>query len=364
MGKKAAFLLVHFGMVALTYVTALLTIVAGWAGVTPAQRSWFVTWLSLGMMPLLLINFCFLLWWIGQWRRFSLLPLTILLLNIPFITAMFQLDLRPDEYKPPELKILSYNMCGFGQADLKGTMENIVRYLTDEKVDIVCFQEFWATPTYPLDSICATFAPRFAHHAAYHQPTGLELAIFSRFPISNSELLSFSGTANSTLWADVELPGLPIRVFNAHFQTTNFNQSSNELARIKNKGITDISGKKAFDVIVKRLKNNAFRRTEQVTRVRNVMDTTKRAIIVCTDLNDTPASYAYKRVKGDLVDGFKSAGEGYAYTYKSLFRIFRLDYIFYDARFDGLRYYSPRLSWSDHNPVVLELAFGSGEKER
>lgn len=356
MGKKTAFLLAHLLLVIATYVVAIFTIVGWFAGIVPPQNSWLVTIISLGMMPLLVVNTFLFIWWLCQLKFLAILPLGVILLNVGFITSMFQFDFR-EEKGLPNLKIASYNMHGFAQSDLKGSMENIVLFLGNEKVDIVCFQEFWATPKYPLDSIRETFRPVFPYCAALAQQTGLELAIFSKYPISDFSLLSFPGTANSTIWADVDIPGHPVRLFNAHFQTTNFNQSQKEINRLKDKGISDRTGKEAFDVIMDRLRSNAYQRTEQVERVRGVMDRTSRPIIFCGDFNDTPASYTYKRIKEGLIDGFKSSGKGYGSTYKPLMRIFRLDYILYDPEFEGVLCYSPNLLWSDHNPVIQELRF-------
>ena len=160
------------------------------------------------------------------------------------------------------------------------------------------------------------------------------------------------------MWADIEVDGRPLRIFNVHFQTTSISQSKAEIERLREKGITDRDGKKAFDLIMERMRFNAYKRTEQVNAVRNAMDRTGRTVILCGDFNDTPASYTYKEIKKEMVDGFKSCGKGYAYTYKGMLRLLRLDYIFYAPGMEGIRYYSPNLYWSDHNPVLLELAFG------
>lgn len=359
MGKKAAFLLAHALLVVATYVIVGLT-VAGWlAGIMPPQKSWVITVLSLGMTPLLAINLLLVLWWAYKRKLLAILPLAAILLNIGFITSMFQFDTRKSSAVRSDLKVVSYNIHGFGQSDLRGTMDNLALYFNKEEVDIVCFQEFWTTEKCPIDSIQASFSQVMPYHAAHPQETGTELAIFSKYPISASGLLSFPETANSTMWADIEVGGRRIRVFNAHFQTTNINQSQDKIYRLRDRGITDQKGKEAFDDIMDRLYLNACKRTEQVEKVRAVMDTTSEPMIFCGDFNDTPASYTYKRIKGELKDGFKSAGKGYASTFKPMLGLFRLDYIFHSPEFTGMKYYSPDLSWSDHHPVMLELDLGN-----
>ena len=41
-------------------------------------------------------------------------------------------------------------------------------------------------------------------------------------------------------------------------------------------------------------------------------------VILCGDFNDTPASYTYRTVKGDLTDGFRDCGSGFGYTLSSI----------------------------------------------
>lgn len=358
MGKKATLLLMHLFLVIATYIVAGFTIAGWFAGMIPPQRSWFITLLSLGMTPLLGLNLLLMLWWVCKRKLLAVLPLGVMLLNIGFITAMVQVNFRNETGRIADLKIATYNIHGFAQKELKSTMSNIAGYLASEKVDVVCFQEFKTTPACPLDTIRAAFAPVMPYCAAIAQESGIEIAIFSRYPISSSCLFPFAETANSAMWADIEVDGRPLRIFNVHFQTTSISQSKAEIERLREKGITDRDGKKAFDLIMERMRFNAYKRTEQVNAVRNAMDRTGRTVILCGDFNDTPASYTYKEIKKEMVDGFKSCGKGYAYTYKGMLRLLRLDYIFYAPGMEGIRYYSPNLYWSDHNPVLLELAFG------
>lgn len=360
MENKATLLLLHFVAVVVTYVAAVLTVAAWFAGITPPQKSWFITVLSLGMMPLLALDAMLFMWWAIKWKKLALLPLAVILLNIGFIMSMVRIDLGREVRKenPLSLKVATYNMHGFAQQDLKGMLENFVKYLEKERVDIVCFQEFKISERLPADSIARIFRDWMPYSVMEGESTQMGIAVFSRYPVGEHGFLHFEDTFNGAMWADVKVGGEPIRVFNAHFQTTSISQSGRELERIKDRGVTDYEGKMAFDVVMDRLHANACKRNEQVDAVRAIMDTTQRRIICCGDFNDTPASYTYKKVKGKLVDGFRRCGSGYAYTFKPMLGLFRLDYIFYDKRYTGISYRSPRLSWSDHNPVLLELSFG------
>lgn len=359
MENKATLLLLNFVAVIITWVVAALTVAAWFAGITPPQKSWFITLLSLGMMPLLTADLLLFIWWAFRRRKLAILPLVVIILNVGFISSMLRIDLDRQERAqyPADLKIASYNMHAFAQRDLRGMLENLALYLDKSGVDIICFQEFKISESLPADTIARIFSRRMPYSVMEGNTTEMGIAIFSRFPISAKGFLHFDNTFNGAMWADIDAGSQLLRVFNAHFQTTSISQSERELESIKEKGITDYEGKRAFDVVMDRLHTNACKRTEQVEAVRAVMDTTCRAVIVCGDFNDTPASYTYKTIKRGLNDGFRECGHGYAYTFKPMMKLLRLDYIFYDKRYKGVWFDSPKLSWSDHNPVMLELSF-------
>ena len=96
-------------------------------------------------------------------------------------------------------------------------------------------------------------------------------------------------------------------------------------------------------------------RATQAQIVRQVIDTTRIPTIVCGDFNDTPSSYTYQHIKGNLKDSFKTRGNGYAYTFRGIHHLLRIDFILYSKEFKCTDYYSPKKEWSDHNPVISEF---------
>ena len=82
-----------------------------------------------------------------------------------------------------------------------------------------------------------------------------------------------------------------------------------------------------------------------------------KPIFLAGDFNDTPSSYTYRTMKGDMTDGFRDSGSGYGGTFRYLGGVLRIDYIFYDDAFEGIRYYMPPEDVSDHKAVVAELRF-------
>lgn len=334
--------------------------ILGWIGslLTP-QQFWLGTLIGVGMLPVLIVNFFFLLYWAFKLRWWALVPLAAILININLITATFQIRFKDKKEYPNSIKIATYNIHGFAQPDYNFTLKSIANFLKDEHVDIACFQEYHDTEKYPIDSIAKHFDNMPYVAAPRNDKNEINMVIFSKYPIKTDSLIQYDGTGNSSLWADLDINGETVRIFSNHFQTTNLNQSKNEIAQLKSNGVGDEKGKEAFDVVMSRLYKNACKRAEQVTLIRSIIDTTKSKLIVCGDFNDTPTSHSYRKISKGLHDGFKTSGKGFAYTYKSMFSLFRLDYIFYSDGFTGINYYSPSLEWSDHNPVLLEFALGN-----
>jgi endonuclease/exonuclease/phosphatase (EEP) superfamily protein YafD len=151
------------------------------------------------------------------------------------------------------------------------------------------------------------------------------------------------------MYADLDVDGQIIRIINNHLQTTNINQvGGNPLGSINQP--TKVMRMREM------MNENGVIRARQADRIRVMVDESPYPLIVCGDFNDTPASYTYRKIKGDLEDSFLAAGKGYGYTYRYLRKLLRIDYLFYSPGvFRATRYYSPDLEYSDHKPVIVSL---------
>ena len=68
--------------------------------------------------------------------------------------------------------------------------------------------------------------------------------------------------------------------------------------------------------------------------------------------------YKRQHLRKTLKDEFRTAGNGYMYTYRYATRMLRIDYIFHSPSLKGIAYYSPDLDLcSDHNPCLLYTSF-------
>lgn len=321
---------------------AILGFVSGY--ITPSHYGW-LGFFGLILLPVLSVNLLLAITgWIlkNKWR---ILPVGVLLLNTSYLATMFQLTIPK---KIPEnqkiLKIISYNVNNFLTGGVK-TLTPIASYMQKENVDIICLQE---TPKYDT-----TFVGAFSYMPySYKSESGkkyLHQVIFSKYPLSNCQTILFPGSTNLSVCADINIDGKTVRIFSNHLQTTSVNVFKEKIKR----SVGDIEdfNNNAF-ALTWRIESNSILRANQADMIRQLIDKSPYPVIVCGDFNDTPASYAYHHIKGNLIDGFKDCGNGFGYSFRELKRLFRIDYVFYSADFKGISYKSPDCPLSDHKPVV------------
>ena len=78
-------------------------------------------------------------------------------------------------------------------------------------------------------------------------------------------------------------------------------------------------------------------------------------VVVMGDFNDTPQSYAYRKIKKGLHDAFKISGRGFGNTYAGELPSFRIDYIMYSNPLISYQFKRIKTEYSDHFPITTWL---------
>ena len=357
MGESAFLRIFRFVMALFTFFTALLSILV-FTGANYGNSFQIFALYGLFQPLLIILNILFLFYWSIRLKIWALLPLIALILNIGFITSVYQFPKRTNRAKNTEgshIRIGTYNVKGFYHGQRPLTVSLISDFMREKKVNILCLQELDSDSVYTVDSIAKAFSFLPYTTLAQSEIPGFNLMILSKYPSVNARKIRFGHSGNQAMWVDLLINKDTVRIFNFHLQTTNFNQARFPL--IPENWLWDLSGeaeksKTVYDI----LQMNFKKRTIQADFIHSKIAATKYPTLVCGDMNSNPASHTYHQIKGHLHDGFKTSGSGYEYTLTGLYRLYRIDYIFHSDHFKGSKYKSYLLDYSDHKPVIMELS--------
>jgi endonuclease/exonuclease/phosphatase family metal-dependent hydrolase len=104
--------------------------------------------------------------------------------------------------------------------------------------------------------------------------------------------------------------------------------------------------------ILRRMKRAFVKRAIQADGIALHIASCRYKVIVCGDFNDTPASYVYHTIRGNLKDAFIESGSGFEQTYAGIFPKFRIDYIFHSKEFKSKQYHHLSETVTDHYPII------------
>lgn len=349
MGKVAAFKLIDFYIVTFILLVVVITILGVFAPHFDPRNHNTISYIGL-LLPLFLIinlvNFIYLI----LTKRFTLSCIVIVALVIGSYGAGYRLDnmyANQNALSLGNIRIMTFNIGGNNVGkENPDNLKEITHFIKTENIDILCIQEY-PTNQKMEDSLKTSLSFMPFHTFTKNENNYLRVAIFSRFPIFNVKHLLFENSYNSAIITDLFINKRVIRLICAHLQTTNYNQ--------KHKiSIWTISNT-IYEAIA-RMSSNRRLRAAQADLIKKEISSNSSPVIFCGDMNDTPASYTYKQIADNLEDGFNECGHGTGYTYRGFFKLLRIDYVLYSKDFTGIKYQSPNKTFSDHNPVIMDLS--------
>ena len=349
MGKLAVYKYFSFMFLVITLLLSAFTLFGLFGGdVTPTKNTAMA--MLVYILPYLLIaNVVMSVYWLIRRRwHWLAIPVVTLLCCIPYIGTIYQPGLfNSNEESVSGIKVASYNVARFGREMTGFKAEDILSEMKKHKVDVFCIQEYMEQSGDKMNS--KSYKDYFNYMAKGRD----DMVIFSRFPIRRTDKIDFGATNNSGQWADIDVNGKIVRVFNVHLETTGFNRTLHKAAKMEMQG-SHVENNALIKAVYGNYTLGMIVRAGQANLVAEKIRESKYPAIVCGDFNDVPYSYVYNTMKGNLVDGFKECGEGLMYTFRG--KIVRIDYIFHDESLTGEKYYTQDFSYSDHYPVFMKIA--------
>lgn len=320
----------------------------------------------------LLANLVFLAYWIIRMRKELLISLVVILLGwyhlTNFIPVRFQKAKNIEETtRGKDIKVLSYNVRTFDKYNWtqnSESIEGIFETIRSADPSVVCIQEFYTANKFGIrERDIRNQLKDYPYYSIYYSlksgpSTGFGIATFSKFPIVKTSRIPFDNTINQAVFTDIRVDTDTLRLFNIHLQSIRFGQRNYAFLDSLSLRATNRQLEEVKD-IGSRLKEAFVMRAEQSKIINHYIEGSEHPVVVAGDFNDTPVSYAYRKIKRGMTDAFRATGRGIGNTYAGDLPSFRIDYIFYSDEIESLEFERINAKFSDHFPITSTLKFAA-----
>lgn len=350
-----------------TAVVALIYLTAAAAPLVPPMRSAVPALLGLFFPVVLAAQIVATAYWLLRFRwQMILIEIIVFALSWSSLTAFFPINRDANEERLTAegerrpLKVLSYNVAGFGLSHHSASKPNrVLLYIKGSEADIVCLQEAvlsgsadWGVTLDQMKAYLGHLYPHIEYKQA--QPGGSNLMILSRYPIKKVERLEISSHSNGAVAFTLDMGGQETTVLNLHLESFRLpNSAGKDYARLVKEGKT----MQLKEVLSMKFAPVFEQRNVQANVVHEyIKRLSTQRVIVCGDFNDTPVSYALGKVGEGLTNAYSEAGNGLGWSYRSRFFKVRIDHILVSKTFTPLlTRVDASVRGSDHYPIYTYL---------
>lgn len=359
-GRKKSPLLFGITFRAILVVAAaamLLSYIAVY--VNPAKFS-LPLFFGLYFIPIFAINLFLLLLAVLRRSASAWITVAVLLPSLLYTELFFKIGHEETvDTEGIRLKIESYNAGMFSSA--KGGLsreecrKEIARHLSMESPDIVCLQEFFAESYTQADTIFSEYPHRHYHLFKARNGKLFGNIILSKYPMGEKGRISFPNSTNLSIFADIRHFGRKLRIYNNHLESYNvsFTALAHKLAGMYKNETDDLT--KDIVETHEKMKLTFIKRSEQVNRILENINSHSQPAIICGDFNDTPMSYTYHTLAKNRKDTFKEAGKWFGGTFIPVWPLLRIDYILVPRDVECVEHIIHKTPLSDHYPVTAEV---------
>ena len=334
----------------ITVFTALSLLILYLGAYINPNDYWYFGIASLFYPLSLLANIIFTIYWMYRRKWIFLLPLVVIILRVDYAFGYFRMKIPPSE-TTESFRVATFNAHNFKEIEYPHP------YIQDdawEKLILKIHPAIWCLQEIEGMKMVKGSLPKSIglNRAAHSAQAGL--AIYSSYDPIKTESFVFSGD-NGFQYADFRHEnGKIFRVYNVHLLS---NQITGMAYKISEGGtVPERKDMHLYRKMLSQYKQSIKTRTQQSQILADHIAQSPHPVIICGDLNDTPLSYVYNRLRKYADDAFLAAGNGIGVTYIGPVKGMRIDYILPSKTFNTLycRRYSPG-NFSDHCPVAADI---------
>lgn len=340
----------------------MLLILSAYAHLVSPEKFHYMAYVGIIFPVVLLLNLLLLVFWALQWNKVALITLLSLLLCSGQIYLYSPVHVIPRQQKGGDtLSLLTYNVCAFSQfaKHTPRKSNDIIEYIKKSGADIVCIQEYGYSTTgrdlkeLDIDTALTKIYP-YGKAYAYGSDwvTRLGIACYSKYPITGAEQILAPGQNSSVLYT-LDVGGRELSLVVNHLASNKLSLKDRRFFKF----LSDHPDR--IDEYQDGIKKHLIRKFGLASMLRaSQADTIAAAtgklgdnLIVCGDFNDTPQSYTYSTIRGNLEDAYEKTGNGPGITYNRDRFYFRIDHVLYGPALNPLKTEIDHVTYSDHYPV-------------
>lgn len=300
----------------------------------------FLSVLSLAVPLLIILNALFMLYWLLKAKKQLLLSGLILLLGYSYVGSLYKFSSSKNVDEDNNISIMNYNVRLFNLynwIDSDSVEQEIIELIKQDNPDVISFQEYHPHERIDLSFYKYKYEKLSGNRVKYGQ------AIFSKYPIINSGSVEFPNTANNAIFADIVKDNDTIRIYNVHLQSLRIDAKVESLK------------KEDSEKLMHKVSETFKMQQEQAELFIKHKEQSPYKMVICGDFNNSPYSYVYKEIKGDLKDSFEEAGNGFGRTFRFKYFPVRIDFILVDEAFEvnSFKVFEEKLS--DHYPIRAKI---------
>jgi endonuclease/exonuclease/phosphatase family metal-dependent hydrolase len=339
--KKLSFINKIFYLI--NIIVAVLLLLSFVLPFLPPKTFSILAVVNLGVSFLIILNVLFFIYWLIGLKKQLILSLLVLFLGYFSFGSLYKFSSSKKVESSENFKVMNYNVRLFDLYDWipeSNTETKILEFIKNEAPEILSVQEY-----HPHKKIDLSFF-KYKYLKLSGKKVQSGQAIFSQFPIVNSGSIEFPNTANNAIFADVVKGVDTIRIYNIHLESLHINTN---VENLKNEDSERLLNRVSTKFKMQQFQTELFLKHKRTCNYK---------MIVCGDFNNTAFSYVYRKIKGELNDTFKEAGNGFGRSYDFKFFPIRIDFILSDEAFAVNGFTSYNEHYSDHYPIMATLSLG------